>query len=199
MNINFSGNKIEFDKELNSLDNFTINFTRILDKLKIRYVLISGYVAILFGRSRSSENIDIIVEALDFTRFSELWREVHKNMECIITDSVKDAYNDYLTTGHSIRFAKKGTFMPNIEMKFPKSELDKWTVKERQEVVLNKYQMFISPMELQVSYKLFLGSEKDIEDAKHLYKIFKEYIDKKILYAFNKRLSVEKLFERYLI
>lgn len=199
MEISFLDDRIEFEKELNSLDNFVMEFTRILDKMNIRYVLISGYVAILFGRSRSSEDIDIIVEALDFEGFSKLWQEVQKNLECIITDSVKDAYNEYLTTGHSIRFARKGTFMPNIEMKFPKSELDSWTIKERKVVVLNRYKMFISPMELQVAYKLFLGSEKDIEDAKHLYKIFKEHMDKRLLYAFNRKLRVEKLFERYLI
>ena len=59
MELKFSGNKIVFEKELNKLDKFVIDFTSILNKLDIRYVIVSGYVAILFGRNRSSEDIDI--------------------------------------------------------------------------------------------------------------------------------------------
>ena len=59
MKLKFSKKKIEFRKELNDLDKFVIDFTSILNKLKIKYVIVSGYVAILFGRSRSSEDIDI--------------------------------------------------------------------------------------------------------------------------------------------
>ena len=57
MEIEFKGNKIKFNKELNELDKFVLKFVAVLERLKIKYVLISGYVAILFGRSRSSENI----------------------------------------------------------------------------------------------------------------------------------------------
>ena len=52
MEIGFSKNKIEFKKELNALDRLTIQFTSIINGLKIKHVLVSGYVAILFGRSR---------------------------------------------------------------------------------------------------------------------------------------------------
>jgi len=34
----FTKNKIKFDKILNSLDKFTIDFCRVLDKKKIKYV-----------------------------------------------------------------------------------------------------------------------------------------------------------------
>jgi len=43
--------KIVMDKELNNLDLFTLDFIRILEKYGT-YALVSGYVAILFGRSR---------------------------------------------------------------------------------------------------------------------------------------------------
>lgn len=62
MEIKVSKNRIKLNKELNDLDTFVIDFVKILDKSKIKYVLVSGYVSILFGRSRSSEDIDIIVK-----------------------------------------------------------------------------------------------------------------------------------------
>ena len=45
---------IKLDKELNLLDKFVLEFVRILEK-HVNYVIVSGYVAILFGRARSTE------------------------------------------------------------------------------------------------------------------------------------------------
>lgn len=198
MEVRFSKNWVEFEKELNSLDRFVIDFVSVLDKLGIRYVLVSGYVAILFGRSRTSEDIDLIIEKMDFNGFLGFWKGIKDRFECIITDDPANAYKDYLTTNHSIRFARKGTFIPNMEIKFPKTDLDEWTLKERKEVIMNKKRLFISPFELQIPFKLFLGSEKDIEDAKHIYKLFKDKLDMRLLNEFNRKLKIEGLFNKYL-
>jgi len=54
-------------------------------------------------------------------------------------------------------------------------------------VLLNKDILYISPIELQIAYKLFLGSDKDIEDARHIYRLLKEKINKQeLLYSFEK-------------
>ena len=198
MEINFSKDKIEFEKNLSSLDNFVISFCSILNKLKIKHVLISGYVSILFGRSRTSEDVDMIIEKLDFARFKKLWDEVYKDFECINTENPKSAYEEYLLSESSIRFSKKKEFIPNMEIKFPQTELDNWSLENRKEVVLNNHLLFISPIELQISFKLFLGSEKDIEDARHLYRMFKENLDVNLLQDFNRKLKIEGLFNKYL-
>jgi len=36
----------------------------------------------------------------------------------------------------------------------------------------------ISPLELQIAFKLYLGSDKDIEDAAYLYEIFSAHLSK---------------------
>lgn len=198
MDIKFSKNKIELKKELNALDNFVIDFTSVLNRLNVKYVVVSGYVSILFGRSRTSEDIDIIVEKMNKDEFGKLWRELSKGFECIIIHELGKAYDEYLLTGHAIRFARKGTFIPNMEFKFPKVELDEWVLNERKEVSINGNKLFISPLELQISFKLFLGSEKDIEDAKYLYKLFKNEIDTQLLNNFNRKLKIEEAFNKYL-
>lgn len=93
----------------------------------------------------------------------------------------------------------KGTFIPNIEMKYPKIELDSWTLENRKSVSLNGKQLFISPLELQIAYKLFLGSEKDIEDAKYLYDLTQEHLDVAFLSEFNTKLKTTKIFRKYLL
>lgn len=198
MELKFTKSKIEFEKELNALDKLVIDFTSALNKLKIKYVVVSGYVSILFGRSRSSEDIDIIVEKIGQKKFEKLWLELYGRFECLNTKNTEDAYAGYLLTNHPIRFSKKDKPIPNIEMKFPRKELDLWTLKERKEVRLNHYKIFISPLELQIPFKLYLGSEKDIEDARHLYRIFKDRLNLQLLDEFNQKLKVNRLFNKYL-
>lgn len=198
MEINYTETRIELKKELNSLDMFVIDFISILNKLDIKYVLVSGYVAILFGRSRSSEDIDLFIEKLDSSKFKELWENLYEKFECINTNDPKDAYEEYLLNNHALRFSKKGGFIPNMEIKFPKIELDLWTLGERKEVLLNGKKLFVSPLELQIPFKLYLGSEKDTEDAKHLYKMFKDKMDLKLLQEFNRKLKVKEMFNKYL-
>lgn len=52
MEFEFKKNKIVFNRELSDLDQLVISFTKILNRQKIDYVIISGYIAILFGKSR---------------------------------------------------------------------------------------------------------------------------------------------------
>lgn len=99
----------------------------------------------------------------------------------------------------SIRFSRKDQPIPNIEFMFPKAEdLDNWVLKNGKQVQLNRQILKISPIELQIAYKLFLGSEKDIEDARHLYQLFKEDLNQKLLTQFLLKLDKKGLFNRYL-
>lgn len=64
--------------------------------------------------------------------------------------------------------------------------------------MLNNKTLFVSPIELQIPFKLFLGTEKDIEDAKHLYKVFKDKINLSLLHEFNRKLKIVHIFNKYL-
>ncbi|MBS3162184.1 hypothetical protein J4476_05820 [Candidatus Woesearchaeota archaeon] len=200
MEIKYSNSGITIlNKELSSLDKLTILFISILDRLQIEYVLVSGYVSILFGRNRNSEDIDIIIKKLDFKKFEQLFLEFTKEFYCINSDNIKELYEEYLCSENSIRFSIEKTFIPNIEVKFPQTSLDILSLKERIRVnINNKFYIFISPLELQVSFKLYLGSEKDIEDAKYLYEIFKEKLDHKLLLDFCRKLKIEGDLYKYL-
>ena len=199
MELEYSNGKIFYSKELTHLDNFILDFIKILNKHDVNYVLISGYVSILFGRSRNTEDIDLFIEKIPFEKFKLLWLDLIKDFTCINTSDSVDAYKEYLSEDIAIRFSLKDSFIPNIEVKFPKMELDYWSIKNKVEVNINQDQkLFISPLELQIPFKLYLGSEKDIEDAKFLYAIFKGRLDMQILLDFNRKLKIEHLFDRYL-
>lgn len=198
MDFTYTKDKITIEKELNALDNFVIEFTQILNKVGIKYVVISGYIAILFGRSRTSEDIDMFVEHMPFATFERLWEELSAKFECIITGDVHEAYHYYLSANHALRFAYKDEFIPNMEIKFPKVELDNWSLKNKRLVFLNGHELFTSPLELQIVYKLFMASDKDIEDARHLYLVFKDNLDRAQLEAFKAKFKIGKEFDKYL-
>ena len=198
MKYGVSHHQIKLNKELNELDNLVIDFARILNRKRVDYVLVSGYVSILFGRSRSSEDIDLIVKKISEEKFLTLWKALSKNFECITTKNPKKAYQNYLMERSALRFSRKGMFIPNIEFKFPKLDLDNWVIEKAKKVVLNGNVIRISPIELQIPYKLFLASEKDIEDARYLYKLFKETIDKNLFKYFLENLDKKDRFNRYL-
>ncbi len=68
MEFEFSENRVKFGRELSNLDRRVIKFAGILDRLEIEYVIVSGYIAILFGRSRNTENVDLFVEEMRFEK-----------------------------------------------------------------------------------------------------------------------------------
>jgi len=74
-----------------------------------------------------------------------------------------------LEDGFSIRFAKTNTIIPNMELKFAKTKIEKMALKDNVKVHINKNILIISNLELQIAFKeKVLKSPKDLEDAIHL-------------------------------
>jgi len=80
--------------------------------------------------------------------------------------------------------------MPNFELKLPKTETDRLSFENKMIVKLGEYGLNTSSLELQIAYKLFLGSEKDYGDAIHLYDISEEYLNKAKFHSFIRMLGV---------
>ncbi len=188
--------EIVLDKELNNLDKFVLDFVEFLDK----YVVVSGYVSILLGRSRATEDVDLLAPKMNFENFKDFWNNVHENnFECMNTLNVQEAFE--MLDEHAIRFFKKGEPIPNIEFKIIKTDLDKYSFEKKIKVIIRDKVFLISPLELQIAYKLFLVADgidnelkvdKDIEDARHLYKLFENKLNKDEFFEFINKLNVKK-------
>lgn len=193
MKLEFRNGEIVFDnKELTLLDRTVLDF---LSHVNVKYVVVSGYVSILFGRSRNTEDIDLFVETQSPEKFSRFFDRIINSRRyfCINASDAIDAYHLLTTDKSSLRFAEIGTMEPNFEIKFPQNELNLYSLENPVTVKLNKkHSMKIGPMELQLAYKLYLGSEKDYTDAAHLYVIFKDHLDRQKLGSFIKRLGIKE-------
>ena len=177
MDIEFKAQTISFTKEPTMYDELVLEFSKILQTQKIKLVFVSGYIALLFGRSRISEYVDILVERLSFDDFMSLWKALDKDFYCHNTNDVKIAYDEYLNENLAIRFSKMDVVIPNIEFKWASTEQHTRALKDSLTVLLNGNTIIISSLEIQIAYKLYLNSDKDIEDARYLFELFREKLD----------------------
>ncbi len=179
---------IEIDREISDLDKFAIDFINILKK-HTKYVIISGYVAILLGRARASEDIDIIIPKISFSDFKKLYDDIKKhNFYCLNAEEDKTIFS-YLQDNLAIRFAKIDTIIPNIEMKWVKKEFDKIALDKTINVKIKNQKIVISHLELQIAFKeVILKSPKDLEDAQHIRDVAKEYLDNELIQKYKEML-----------
>jgi len=95
-----------------------------------------------------------------------------------------------LEDGLAIRIGLNNSVIPNFEIKFVKNDFDIISLEEHRLVKIDNKSLKISPMELQIAFKLYLGSDKDIEDAVYLFDIFLEHINKAKLKHYMELLKV---------
>ncbi|USH00471.1 hypothetical protein K1720_03135 [Thermococcus argininiproducens] len=187
----FDGRRITLtNKRINKLDEFVFKVSSLIEKYT-EYVIVSGYVSILFGRSRGTEDIDFVISSLSLEEFRKLYEDfLNSGFEFINSDDPVELF-EMLIENQAVRACEVGTIFPNAEIKLPKDRFHLEALKQRIETMINDRRIFISPIELQIAYKLYLGSEKDIEDAIFLYELFRDHISHEKLQYWKTQLGVE--------
>jgi hypothetical protein len=199
MNIKYKDNEIILNKDISHLDSSVLDFSDILKRNNIRHVLISGYIPILFGKNGEIENIDILIQNISFEKFLKLWLEIENTYECKNTNDPVDAYNAYLKNYHSVSISKTEGNIPYFKLKIIKNEIDRYVLKYRKIIRLGERHLYISPIEMEISYNLSRASEKEIEDARYLYNLFNEKLDKALMDRYLKELKIpDESLETYL-
>ncbi|PIN90632.1 hypothetical protein COU57_02920 [Candidatus Pacearchaeota archaeon CG10_big_fil_rev_8_21_14_0_10_32_14] len=162
------------------LDRFAESFCNIVEK-HVKYFVCSGFVVIAHGRTRGTEDIDMIIEKISKEKFIKLHEDLIKNnFVCVQTDNPNSIYDDYLKTNVSVRYVVKDNdfFPPEMEIKFAKDELDDEQIKTRTKLPLTGLDIYFSSIESNIAFKEeYLKSQKDIEDAKHLRIIYEGKFD----------------------
>ncbi|HOJ96398.1 MAG TPA: hypothetical protein PK024_06120 [Methanospirillum sp.] len=171
------------NRHLSQLDLFVSRVLYTLTKYS-PYVIVSGYVAILFGRSRSTEDIDILIPYCDLSLFHTIHDTfIEDGYEFLNAEDASGLYS-ILASGSAIRLCQKDSFIPNIEIKFIKNESDEYSFTNRIELIIDGKNFWISPLEIQIAFKFWLGSEKDIEDAIFIREVCRDVIDEDLIREF---------------
>lgn len=162
------------------MDKFAEEFCKIIEKHAV-YIICSDFVAIAHGRTRGTEDIDMIIERLSKNNFVKMHKELKdEGFICIQSDNPEEIYDNYLLKGNGVRYVydEEGYFPPEMEIKFPKDKLDEEQLKERTKFPLTGVDVYFSTIESNIAFKEeYLKSDKDMEDARHLRIIYKDKID----------------------
>jgi hypothetical protein len=183
------------DREPNDLDELAILFSTLLDEVGIGHVFISGYVAILTGRARATEDIDVLLARTTSDKIDRLVTKLEDNGlwgPAMPLDSMEEMLED------NIWVARDGEMVPHLEAKFVSDEYDRASLENRITAKLTSVdvELPIAPLELQIAYKLYLGTPKDFEDALHLHSLFEESLSTPALERWVTNLGVEGDYER---
>jgi hypothetical protein len=194
-----SDDTLTVSRELSALDKDVLEFTGILESCDVNYVIVSGYVAILTGRSRSTEDIDIILESLSETETEQLVTELKNHGYWGMAMPLDEMYS-MLSEGSRIRIAEDGAMYPNFETWFVSNDVEREALSNPLTVMFDEGEVEISPLELQIAYKLRLAQAsdslngKDFEDALHLYLTFEERFNTEQLETYVTELGVEEYY-----
>ena len=194
-----SDDRLTLSRELSALDHDVIEFTAILGDLDIEYVIVSGYIAILTGRSRSTEDIDIVLESLPASELDQfatrLETEGYWGMAMPL-----DTLSEMLSGGDRLRVAEDGELYPNFEIWLASNELEREALSTAITAEVGGCEVSISSIELQTAYKLRLAkgsgtmNGKDFEDALHLYLTFEDDFNTERLESYVTQLDVEEYY-----
>lgn len=139
-------------KDRNILDKFSEEFCAIVER-HCKYIVVSGFLAIASGRTRGTEDIDMIIERLSLQKFKELFVDLKKNsFVCMQSSDAEEAYS-YLKDNISVRFTWKDKELPETEIKFTKDILDDYQLKKRVKLELTGLDIWFSNVNVNIAFK----------------------------------------------
>jgi hypothetical protein len=187
--------ELRVERDPNELDLLATEFSAVLSQLDVRHVFVAGYVALLTGRTRMTEDIDVIVERLPEQRVDELVSALEDEGYWGPAMPLSEMYGN-LDASSNIWVAPEGQQTPHLEVKFPTDEYDRTSIENALEAHIGGATIPIGPLELQIAYKLSLAAQTDFEDAAHLYTLFRESLTRSRLEHWVEKLGVTDEYER---
>jgi hypothetical protein len=191
----FRDDEVVIDKPPNDLDRLVLDVTGVLDAVGVRYAVVSGYVVVLFGRARATEDVDVIVERFDEETADQLASELHDAGYWGSAMPLDDLYAT-LSDDLPIRVAEADHRVPNVELKFPTDEYDRASLEDTITARLPDGSFRVGSLELQIAYKLGMGTQKDYEDALYLYEVTGRSLNTRELERYARQLGVEDEYEQ---
>jgi len=183
------------ERSANELDELAIEFSELLSRLDIEHVFIAGYVAILTSRARATDDIDVLIERLPENDITELVESLDESGYWRPAVPLDEMYGN-LSSGTNIWVAPDNQMTPHPKVKFPTDEFDRASLSNAIDAHVADATIPVGPLELQIAYKLYLGSRTDFEDAAHLYTLFRESLRSERFESWVEKLDVTEQYAR---
>ena len=187
-------------KKLEDPRKLLVEIVKILDKLKIPYLITGGIAVLIWGKPRFTADIDIVIQ-LKEKNIEKLKKELLKLS--------KEGYLDEESIKEAIRSQTEFNFLDpvtGIKVDFwiyrKEDEFDKERFKRRVPIkIFNQMIYFTSPEDLiliKLNWYKISPSNRQLEDIKSILKFSREKIDFDYLKHWSKKLSTLKILEKIL-
>jgi hypothetical protein len=193
--IELRGDTLVVDREPNQLDELAFAFSAQCDRLGIDHVFVAGYVAILAGRARATQDIDVLLEPSDTETIEDLAVRLAEGSYWGPAMPLSEMAT-VLEDGGTIWVARDGEMAPYLDVQFVSDRFDRASLDGAIRGRIGGRELPIGPLELQIASKLHLGTQTDNEDAAHIYTLFVESLSTERLEHWVDALEVDDAYER---
>ncbi|NGM71335.1 hypothetical protein G6M89_20420 [Natronolimnobius sp. AArcel1] len=189
---------IRINRDLNALDVLAGDVSAALSEQGIEHVLVSGYMVVLMGRSRGTEDIDTLIGISDIsTETIEALADELENRGYWGSAMPLSSMNEMFQHGDPIRVARDGKRIPSVELK--PTDLSHVSFQNQRRAIIglddgDQIHLPIVAPEVQIAYKLDMGGNVDFEDAYYLFKICKGELNSELLEGMVSKYEVEGEF-----
>jgi hypothetical protein len=191
----FTADEVRIDKPPSDLDRLVLDVVDVLESVGVEYAVVSGYVVVLLGRARATEDVDVITERFDADTAGELAERLAEagfwGPAMPLADLYETVANDL-----PVRIAADGHRVPNVELKVATDDYDRASLREPRTVEFGDEQLRIGSLELQIAYKLHMDTPKDFEDALYLQEVAEPTLNTAKLEAHVDELDVGDAYDR---
>lgn len=183
------------ERDPNQLDDLAIRFSEILRRFDVEHVYVAGYVSILAGRARSTEDVDVIIDRIDEETADDLATALVEAGYWGPAMPLASLYQ-MLDADDTIWVAPVDQITPHLDVTFPDDTFDRASLENAISARIAGESIPIGPLELQIAHRLHLGARTDVEDAVHLYTLFEESLSESRLEEWVSRLDVTEEYDR---
>ncbi len=181
--------EIEVKSGITELDELVGELVSRLDRYT-KYVIVSGYIAILLGMERPTQDVDVVVSGFKskeaFYEFlhglRELgWETIPSNLDELyfLLEERNETINIFTNKQWYFDFKKARNKWAKLSLENP--------------IIIRKENLSfkVAPPEIQIPYKVWLGSDKDLKDAAYLYERLKPIIDRNAMLEIAREMGVD--------
>lgn len=193
--MHFEDGRLVIEKERSTLDERTFEFLDVLDAVDVEYVVVSGYVLLLTGRNRMTEDVDLILAATSRSTLQRLADRLAEN-GYVATPPPIDRLPSFIQQSH-VDVSREGRRVPSFDLSLADTELGRNALEDPLIVRFAGREIPVAPLEQQIAYKLYMAGDPrewkgtDYEDALHLYTLFEERLNTEELETYVRQLDAE--------
>jgi hypothetical protein len=165
--------------------------SKYLNSNKVPYAVVGGFSAIVWGRGRSTYDIEIIVDHknLNIKEFVSFLRSKK------LSTSVFDLQEAFKELSHATIHTTDSSVY-RIDLKGIYSSLDRETIETSRKIIFQGQKIQFGSPENLIAHKLHYGSDRDLEDALVVLIAQERSLDLDYLVLLSSKLGVGKKLER---